>query len=378
VEHESLVSIIIPVYNAEKYLSNSIESILNQTHKKIELILVNDGSTDNSSLICDEYAEIDHRVKVIYQKNGGPSSARNNGIKIATGKYIQFVDSDDTIEPTMTHRLVESMNNDVQLALCGYKSFETINGKTIIRKSIPFLKGTYKNKDFIKCFVELFKGNLINSLCNKLYVNKIIIKSNLHFNEEVHMGEDLLFNLEYFKLCSNFSIIDIPLYNYIVSNNNNSLTESFKNDFFNNQQMLFIKVRNFLIENNSYKDNHKLYIEESYTNSIINCLSNLFHEKSHLTTMIRKKEIYRIVSDVIVIENINYFSEGNIQKLLIGYMIKIKSVNSIYWFLIIKTILQTKLGPFYNFAKLLNTKFSSKNNVIAAIIARSKWNRRSL
>lgn len=98
-EFSDKVSIIIPVFNAEKYLRDCIDSVLNQIYKNIELILVNDGSMDKSAFICNEYARVDKRVKVIHQDNFGPSAARNKGINAAQGKYIQFVDSDDYIEP---------------------------------------------------------------------------------------------------------------------------------------------------------------------------------------------------------------------------------------------------------------------------------------
>jgi len=94
-------SVIVPVYNAEKYLDKCIQSILNQDYKNIEVILIDDGSLDNSGNICDEYAKVDSRVKVVHKKNGGVSSARNCGIDIATGEFIMFVDSDDYIEYNM-------------------------------------------------------------------------------------------------------------------------------------------------------------------------------------------------------------------------------------------------------------------------------------
>jgi len=360
-KYESLVTIIIPVYNAAEYLSVSIGSILNQTYKNIEIILVNDGSDDNSDIICDKYAEVDSRIRVIHQANCGPSAARNRGINIAKGKYIQFVDSDDSIEPNMTHRLVESMNNTTQLALCGYKSIEEKNGnKTNIKNKIPSLHGNYKMNDFIKYFIEFFNENLINSPCNKLYVSKLLHNENIRFKENFHMGEDLLFNLIYFKHCKKISIISAPLYNYITSNNNDSLTGNFIQDFFETQQILFLNVRKFLMDHNSYKGNHKDFLEVSYTNSIIGCLSNLFHKNSYLTLKDRKEEIYKIIYDETVNNNIKYFSEGNIQKVLIGYLIKNKSLLSIYFFLKIKSIIKMKTGPFFTLAKIMNAKLISK------------------
>ena len=106
-----LISIIIPVYNCEKYLGRCIESILNQTYKNIEVILVDDGSPDNCGLMCDEYKKQDHRVKVIHKENGGLSSARNAGLDVASGEYIAFVDSDDYIATTMLEKMYALKNN---------------------------------------------------------------------------------------------------------------------------------------------------------------------------------------------------------------------------------------------------------------------------
>ena len=99
--NEELISIIVPVYNVEEYLKECIDSIINQTYKRIEIILVDDGSTDKSGKICDDYAKIDKRIKVVHKENGGLSDARNVGISVSSGKYIAFVDSDDWVEKTM-------------------------------------------------------------------------------------------------------------------------------------------------------------------------------------------------------------------------------------------------------------------------------------
>lgn len=119
------ISIIVPVYNVEKYLSQCIESIINQNHKNIEIILVNDGSTDKSGDICDKYSLKDNRIKVIHKKNEGVSIARNTGLKVATGEYIAFVDGDDLVDKDIYTRLINVINNSkYDLVMCRfYRSF---------------------------------------------------------------------------------------------------------------------------------------------------------------------------------------------------------------------------------------------------------------
>src|SRR3712207_285037 len=121
-EEKKLISVIVPVYNSEKYIGKCITSILGQSYENIEVILINDGSTDGSGRLCDEYAEKDKRIKVIHQPNTGPSAARNSGIRAAAGDFIQFVDGDDAIEPFMTETMAASMEENHQLVVCGYKT----------------------------------------------------------------------------------------------------------------------------------------------------------------------------------------------------------------------------------------------------------------
>lgn len=121
---ESVISIIVPVYNTSAYLRRCMKSLLNQTYQNFEIILINDGSTDGSGLLCEEYAESDQRIRLIHQENAGPSAARNRGIELASGDYITFVDSDDFVEPNYLERLYQTAKtNDTDIAICNFNSF---------------------------------------------------------------------------------------------------------------------------------------------------------------------------------------------------------------------------------------------------------------
>lgn len=165
---EPIISIIVPVYNVEPYIRPCIDSILNQTFSDIEVILVNDGSTDNSGVICDEYANNDERVKVIHKEYGGVSSARNVGIQNASGYYIGFVDGDDRISKDMykeLHRLSVSTNSDIAICKLG----RVINGQLINQEHNHYVK----ELEHMEAMKELFKGVLYRfSLCNKLFHRK--------------------------------------------------------------------------------------------------------------------------------------------------------------------------------------------------------------
>ncbi|KRF60810.1 hypothetical protein ASG99_07690 [Bacillus sp. Soil768D1] len=359
--NNNLVTIIVPVYNSENHLVTCIDSILQQSYKNIEVILVNDGSIDNSGLICNEYSRKDYRVKVIHQKNLGPSVARNKGINAASGDYIQFVDSDDYIETNMTNKLIEGMIKSVQLVICGYKS-RYINHDNVITNdhALP-VEGVLKNKEFMLFFGELYKNSFIHSPCNKLYVTNIIKKMDIRFKKNLYMGEDLLFNLEYIDGCNSISIINEQLYNYMKDDDNNSLTSSFKKDLFENQQMLFHTVREFLINKKCYEKN-KYFIEITYTDRIVNCFENLFHINSSLKVSQIREQIYNIVYDDCVRNNIIYFKSYSIQKRLMGEMIKYKSINSIYFYFTMKNLLRSKMKPIFNWLKLVINKKQTTNN----------------
>src|SRR5699024_8836033 len=194
----------VPVYNAQATLTNCLNHILKQTYRFIEVILVNDGSTDHSRELCDACAKKNTKVKAIHQENAGPSAARNTGIQAATGDYIQFVDADDYIEPTMTEKLVKAMERNVQLVICGYTS---VYNNVTIKKYMSSNEVINDKKTLIYQISKLYKNIILPSPCNKLYVTKQIRQFEIRFIENLHIGEDLLFNLAYIQTCERIHMI---------------------------------------------------------------------------------------------------------------------------------------------------------------------------
>lgn len=160
-----MITVIVPVYNVENYIKKCVESILNQTYRELEIILVNDGSTDNSSVVCDEFKTIDNRVKVIHKKNGGLSDARNAGLAIASGDYITFVDSDDYIATDMYRVMIDAMRrNEAEIGVCGIGYIT--NGVSSEISCLPTEK-VYREKEALCTY---FSTNDLNaSVCNKLF-----------------------------------------------------------------------------------------------------------------------------------------------------------------------------------------------------------------
>jgi glycosyltransferase involved in cell wall biosynthesis len=208
------VSVIIPVYNAEKYLVDCIESLLSQTLKECEFIFINDGSIDNSLEILKKYKKKDGRIILVDQENQGVSSARNNGLRVAIGEFVGFVDADDYIEEDMYEVLYNSAKlagTDVVIS-----NFENeIEGKKVIIK-YPFLLNDKLNKEYIELEVlpYFIRTDNLNTVCNKIFSNQIIIRNKIQFPEKVTLGEDGLFNITFFYHATSMMYINYSGYHY--------------------------------------------------------------------------------------------------------------------------------------------------------------------
>ena len=212
---EELISVIIPIYNVEKYLRKCIESILSQSYKELQIILINDGSSDSSGKICDELLLLDKRIIVVHQKNKGVSAARNKGIELSKGKYISFVDPDDFIEPNMYKILVDNIEKySAQCSSIGLKKVyesdareELINNKRILK--------IQSGEDALDDAISP-DDPWLGFPFNKLFIKNILNVYNIRFNEKIIINEDSIFCYEYMSHCA-ISVRDTtPLYNYLI------------------------------------------------------------------------------------------------------------------------------------------------------------------
>jgi glycosyltransferase involved in cell wall biosynthesis len=203
------ISIIVPIYNSEKFISECIESILTQTYIDFELILIDDGSEDLSGTICKEYELQDQRVKYIYKANGGVSSARNEGIRYANGEYIAFIDSDDIVRPEMLKTLVKG-NSD--FSMCGYELYDDIRNTTSIQFPCVELCGTIH--ELAQNISEYTAPPYLLGPCFKLFKKNIIVDNDVIFPLELSYGEDAVFVLEYLTYCKTVSISSYIGYSY--------------------------------------------------------------------------------------------------------------------------------------------------------------------
>ncbi|MGL5245397.1 MAG: glycosyltransferase family 2 protein, partial [Sarcina sp.] len=267
-----ICSVIIPIYNVEKYLKKCIESIMDQSEKNIEIILVNDGSTDRSKDICNEYEKKDKRIKVIHKKNGGLSDARNAGLDVSMGKYIVFIDSDDWCD---THMIGDMCNkaeeNNADLIVCGY--LINYSQEKNIKKEFTEEK-LFQGKNEIKEGIyEIESNEMFNVVWNKLYKNEIIKKFNLRFHKEGVPGEDLIFNCQYFKHINKLVFITGCYYNYMRLD-----TETLVYKYRNNLYELTKKFNCFRKElyefYNMNDKKYKILLSNTYISYIFSCIPN--------------------------------------------------------------------------------------------------------
>lgn len=213
---ESLVSVIIPVYKVEKYIKECIESIINQTYKNLEIILVDDGSPDDSPKICDEYAKIDKRINVIHKQNTGVSDSRNVGLDKANGEYIIFCDSDDFFEPNGIEVLVSAIKLYKTDMAIGTMIFNNPTNKEFKKLDEDVKIIEVKNEQ--QFFENFSNTNLdFSSPCAKIYKKENL--NNIRFKTDFIYGEDQLFNLEHYMAITKIAVINKNVYNYRIHGN---------------------------------------------------------------------------------------------------------------------------------------------------------------
>lgn len=236
-----LVSVIVPAFNASRSIEACVNSICSQTYKNLQIICVNDGSTDNTIDVLHKLREQDARIIVIDKPNGGVSSARNAGLEMAEGCYVQFVDSDDFICYNMTEMLVKVLEDShSQLVICGYQ------GKNL---QVSLQSGIYSKNMLVNSFVGIYESTYLNPPWNKLYIREYIEEK---FPEDMDLGEDLVFNLRYIKKIETIAVLDNSPYQYTIANPD-SLTSKYQNNAIEVLEKKIDTILNFLPYSNYNK-----------------------------------------------------------------------------------------------------------------------------
>ena len=239
---DELISIIVPIYNVEKYINRCVDSIINQSYKNLEIILVDDGSTDCCGSICDDYIKQDSRIKVIHKKNEGLGLARNSGLDSAFGKYVTFIDGDDCIGIEHIETMYKSIK-ETATDTCMAGHTKVYKDKQVEHINVCAGK-VYKDnvKEHIlprMCGADVHGNDYIEmSVCMVLLSNEIIQNNHLRFvSEREYVSEDLVFDFEYYPLSEGVCILDITDYYYC--DNEGSLTTKYREDRFSSQVKLY-------------------------------------------------------------------------------------------------------------------------------------------
>ncbi len=258
------ISVVIPVYNSQKYLEKCLGSVVNQTYNNFEVILIDDGSTDSSFEFCQSIINANHNknIKLIHQQNGGVSSARNAGIDNSTGEYIVFIDSDDEVDSDMLEYLYSliNSNSECDLGVCGYyKDRPSLNDSITAKTKSTNMSGSpsiypsseqailYLSRLNAAKAVAGIKHALSGFLWNKIFKKSIIVKNNIRFNEKYHVCEDVLFCHKYINNCRLIAYSRTPKYHYFTRENSAVRTLSEKRlsviDAYN-EIIEFLKIYN--------------------------------------------------------------------------------------------------------------------------------------
>lgn len=308
------VSVIVPVYNTEKFLHRCVDSLLSQTLKDIEIILVDDGSKDSSPTICDEYAEKYDNITVLHLENGGPARARNKGIEIAKGEYIGFADSDDYCHVEQFEKLYNNAKeNNSDIAMC---SFFVDNTKVIKPVNIAFDSLCSSNDEIKNRIISCFYGEYVhglNSLCIKIFKRSMLMNNNIRMNENLMRAEDMWFIFDALKVSNVFSFIPDNLYYYYQ--NDLSIMHNPKNDSYDH----WVCNRQRLLKENEALNldiDYNLFYKDFIYKVIMFC-----RDKVKLN---QKEIVNSVINDSVFKNAIRYDANLPIHIRLVDFLIKIK------------------------------------------------------
>lgn len=282
------ISVIIPVYNCEKYIEECIKSVLKQSYKDFELILVDDGSTDSSGQICEAYALKDKRIFVIHKENGGGAGeARNVGLSNASCPFVFFIDSDDWVEPSLFEKMMKKQDEgNYDIVICGYKNIIDKNNDKI-NERIIYPEHAYVSEDEVKkFFVSKYPEGMVGYPWNKLYKRDIIDRYHLRF-PKMRRLEDGIFNMEYFENIKSCYVLNEALCNYRLSQQVEK--KKLPLDFYNLMECFVLQYYEKL-ENWGFSGvENEAPMVFYFLNDLVCCIENIYVNKDEIESDRRKK-----------------------------------------------------------------------------------------
>lgn len=300
------LSIIVPVFNCEQYLSRCLDSILIQSYKNYEIILIDDGSSDDSGKICDEYSKKDKRIKVIHKENAGVSKARNDGITNSIGRYICFLDSDDYISGNYFDEVFAILEKykDVELINFGfYSDVDDLKFNNLSSDLIKYDEKYYSNIEEIRNdFVNLWDNSMLYNIWNKIYLREIINKNNICF-PDYFWGEDVKFNRAYLDSISSMYNSKKCFYHYIREREG-AVTKKYKPEIFDIRKEEFKEFNDYFDKWNISKDDYYEYSCRRFIERLLGCIENVYCSDMKLSS--RYKSVKNLIKDPITRESLKY------------------------------------------------------------------------
>lgn len=325
-----LISIIIPMYNTEKYIGKLLECLEKQTHKNLQIIVINDGSTDNSLKVVQDFAKKDTRIEIICTPNGGVSKARNIGLEKARGKYITFLDSDDYISCDMYEKMIEKMKeNNVDVVRCNF-SKEDINGNIIGCGNMLDISNKILNSEEIKTIlIPYIFENKIETYTPLLLIKAEILKNISRFNPDIRMMEDLLFCLELFLNISSIYLYDYKCYYYLyhLSSSSKARNNIIRN-FYDTLKVVSLVEK--MLKSSNVNEEVLKEVYHVYSTMLVKYTLRTFQKEDEFKLSLEKlKELLDNDEVERIIKNVD-FSIDSIYIKTAGDLIKDKSIDKLY------------------------------------------------
>lgn len=292
------ISVIVPVYNAEKYIDRCMKSIYDQTFTDYEIILVNDGSTDNSDEICRRYRDQDDRVTYIKKENEGAGSARNKGIEVAKGEYLAFPDVDDWFEPEMYSELYElAKRGDYDVVFSGVNFYSLVNDSSVVfsRKAVCEVCSFHSMDECRKNVMSFFPTSIIfDSPCNKLYKRSVAIKNKVRYSN-TRRCQDAMFNIDFYDCVQSAISINKAYYNYI-ENTTESTNRKFPITYIDINVLYFDKLISTLKSWNMYCGEIKQHYDTSFVIAVYGTMGMFENPVWNLSKEQQKKYVMDILN----------------------------------------------------------------------------------
>ena len=292
----ALISVIVPVYKAEGFVGKCIESILNQTYRHFQLIMVDDGSPDSSGVICDQFAKQDSRMIVIHTSNRGVSAARNEGISLANGEFIAFVDSDDYIDRDFFAKAMECIEGQgIDMYLSGLR-METFDNEVMTQSVINRGKdGIYSVRELFETFNGDYPFMLVCGVWCKLYRTDLINRHNIRFDVSMSLGEDMVFNCDYLEHSDRVTFSSDVFYHFIRGNAE-SLFSRYYPDMYDINVPIYDRVRSLMLGRGCSREAIRK-IDSIYVKTLVGCIYHEYNFLNKSTPQSRKVVINKVINN---------------------------------------------------------------------------------